>query len=111
MKEKPRVVLNVADLVIRKMSAFVRQVDFALDWLFLESGRAVYRQDDESDCTYVVLSGRLRSVITHSNGKKEVVGEYGKGDLIGIVSIYCYFVTSFIIQYYYYCASSMFLIE
>lgn len=88
MKEKPRVVLNVADLVIRKMSAFVRQVDFALDWLFLESGRAVYRQDDESDCTYVVLSGRLRSVITHQNGKKEVVGEYGKGDLIGIVSVF-----------------------
>lgn len=88
MKEKPRVVLNVADLVIRKMSAFVRQVDFALDWLFLESGRAVYRQDDESDCTYVVLSGRLRSVITHKNEKKEVVGEYGKGDLIGIVSVF-----------------------
>jgi len=44
------------------------------------------RQDNESDCTYIVLSGRLRSVITHANGKKELVGEYGKGDLVGIVS-------------------------
>lgn len=43
------------------------------------------RQDDESDCTYIVLSGRLRSVITHSDGKKELVGEYGRGDLVGIV--------------------------
>lgn len=52
----------------------------------MESGRAVYRQDEDSDSTFIVLSGRLRSVITHPNGKKELVGEYGKGDLVGIVS-------------------------
>lgn len=63
------------------------QVDFALDWLFLESGRAVYRQGDESDSTFIVLSGRLRSVITYENGKKEPVAEYGKGDLVGIVEM------------------------
>ena len=28
----------------------------------------------------------MRSVITQSNEKKELVGEYGKGDLVGIVS-------------------------
>lgn len=47
----------------------------------------INRQDDDSDSTYIVLSGRLRSVITHPDGKKELVGEYGKGDLVGIVSI------------------------
>ncbi|KAJ8941150.1 hypothetical protein NQ318_004270 [Aromia moschata] len=87
MKENPRVVLYIAHLVVRRLSPFVRQVDFALDWLFLESGRAVYRQDDESDSTYIVLSGRLRSVITQKDGKKELVGEYGKGDLIGVVEM------------------------
>lgn len=71
---------------MRRLSPFVRQIDFALDWVFLESGRALYRQDYESDSTFVVLSGRLRSVITHKDGKKEVVAEYGKGDLVGIVS-------------------------
>ena len=45
----------------------------------------ISRQGDESDCTYIVLSGRLRSVITHHNGKKELVGEYGRGDMVGIV--------------------------
>lgn len=45
----------------------------------------VYRQDDQSDCTYIVLNGRLRSVIRKANGKKELVGEYGRGDLIGVV--------------------------
>lgn len=53
----------------------------------MESGRAVYRQGDESDSTFIVLSGRLRSVITYENGKKELVAEYGKGDLVGIVEM------------------------
>ncbi|XP_014604294.1 PREDICTED: neuropathy target esterase sws isoform X1 [Polistes canadensis] len=87
MREQPTVVLHVAHTVVRRLSPFVRQVDFALDWLFLESGRAVYRQGDESDSTFIVLSGRLRSVITYKNGKKELVAEYGKGDLVGIVEM------------------------
>ncbi|KAL1400961.1 hypothetical protein pipiens_007005 [Culex pipiens pipiens] len=87
MRERPAVVLDIADSVVKRLSPLVRQCDFALDWNFLESGRAVYRQDETSDCTYIVLNGRLRSVITHTNGKKEIVGEYGKGDLIGIVEM------------------------
>lgn len=46
----------------------------------------VHRQGDKSDCTYIVLNGRLRSVIQKGSGKKELVGEYGRGDLIGVVS-------------------------
>lgn len=87
MINHPSIVLYVAHSVVQRLSPFVRQVDFALDWLFLESGRAVYRQEDDSDSTYIVLSGRLRSVITHKNGKKELVAEYGKGDLIGVVEM------------------------
>lgn len=87
MRERPSVVLHIANTVVRRLSPFVRQVDFALDWVFIESGRAVYRQDEESGSTFIVLSGRLRSVITHPNGKKELVGEYGKGDLVGIVEM------------------------
>lgn len=33
-----------------------------------------------------MLSGRLRSVIMKEDGKKELIGEYGHGDLIGVVS-------------------------
>lgn len=87
MKDEPKVILYIANMIIKRLSPFVRQVDFALDWLFIESGRAIYRQDEDSDSTYIVLSGRLRSVITHKNGKKELVGEYGKGDLIGVVEM------------------------
>uniref|UniRef100_A0AAR2LW20 lysophospholipase n=1 Tax=Pygocentrus nattereri TaxID=42514 RepID=A0AAR2LW20_PYGNA len=85
MREQPSVVLSAAHTVAIRMSAFVRQMDFAIDWMAVEAGRALYRQDDQSDCTYIVLNGRLRSVIRKANGKKELVGEYGRGDLIGVV--------------------------
>ncbi|XP_060791547.1 patatin-like phospholipase domain-containing protein 7a [Neoarius graeffei] len=85
MRAEPTVVLNVAHSVVRRMSPFVRQIDFALDWMAVEAGRAVYRQGDKSDSTFIVLSGRLRSVILKEDGKKELTGEYGRGDLIGVV--------------------------
>lgn len=43
MRVEPQVVLNVAHTVVRRMSSFVRQIDFALDWMAVEAGRAVYR--------------------------------------------------------------------
>ncbi|KAM9314503.1 patatin-like phospholipase domain-containing protein 6 isoform 2-T2 [Pholidichthys leucotaenia] len=85
MREQPNVVLSAAHTMAVRMSPFVRQMDFAIDWMAVEAGRALYRQDDQSDCTYIVLNGRLRSVIRKANGKKELVGEYGRGDLIGVV--------------------------
>ncbi|KAM9858189.1 LOW QUALITY PROTEIN: patatin-like phospholipase domain-containing protein 7 [Aulostomus maculatus] len=85
MREEPRVVLNVAHTVVKRVSPFVRQIDFALDWVAVEAGRAIYRQRDKSDSTFIVLSGRLRSVIEKEDGKKELTGEYGRGDLIGVV--------------------------
>ncbi|KAJ8792993.1 hypothetical protein J1605_003961 [Eschrichtius robustus] len=85
MRAQPSVVLSAAQTVAARMSPFVRQMDFAIDWTAVEAGRALYRQGDRSDCTYIVLNGRLRSVIQRGNGKKELVGEYGRGDLIGVL--------------------------
>ncbi|XP_017489616.1 PREDICTED: neuropathy target esterase sws isoform X1 [Rhagoletis zephyria] len=87
MRERPRIVLDLGNCEVRRLSPLVRQCDYALDWIFLESGRAVYRQEENSDSTYIVLSGRMRSVITQSSGKKEIIGEYGKGDLVGLVEM------------------------
>ncbi|KAK2087219.1 Neuropathy target esterase [Saguinus oedipus] len=104
MRAQPSVVLSAAHTVAARMSPFVRQMDFAIDWTAVEAGRALYRWSfyrpaqalprggdlgvgDRSDCTYIVLNGRLRSVIQRGSGKKELVGEYGRGDLIGVVSV------------------------
>ena len=49
--------------------------------------RLFYRQGDESDCVYIVLNGRLRSVVQLPSKKKELVAEYGRGELVGIVEV------------------------
>ena len=45
------------------------------------------RQGEQSNCIYIVLNGRLRSVVTLSNGKKELDREAGRGELMGVVSV------------------------
>ena len=47
----------------------------------------LFRQGNFSDSVYIVLTGRLRTVITSQGGKKEMVGEYGRGELVGIVEV------------------------
>ncbi|KAL3874288.1 hypothetical protein ACJMK2_037327 [Sinanodonta woodiana] len=87
MREQPSVVLNVANTTLSRLTPFVRQIDFALDWNTIEAGRALFKQGDYADCIYIVLTGRLRTVSTLSSGKKEMVGEYGRGELVGIVEV------------------------
>ena len=45
MVEQPSIVLSLAHTVVSRMSPFVRQIDFALDWEMIEAGRALYRWD------------------------------------------------------------------
>ena len=94
MSVQPDVTLQLAMSVISNISSYVRSIDFALDWVLIESGHALYRQvlytvqystvqyislqGEEADCTFVVLSGRLRSVVQRGDGRKELVGEFGR---------------------------------
>lgn len=50
MRKQPTVVLGVAHTVVTRMSPFVRQMDFALDWMEVEAGRAVYRWGAGAGC-------------------------------------------------------------
>nr|XP_018672895.1 patatin-like phospholipase domain-containing protein 7 isoform X1 [Ciona intestinalis] len=84
MRRYPRMVLNTAHTVMLRVSSFVRQIDFALDWQMVEAGKALYKQGSRSDCMYIILHGRLRSVHLKSDGKKELVAEYGKGEIVGM---------------------------
>ena len=51
-----------------------------------------FRQGEQSNCIYIVLNGRLRSVVTLSDGKKELDREAGRGELVGVVSV-CHYIT------------------
>ncbi|CAG9533229.1 unnamed protein product [Cercopithifilaria johnstoni] len=78
----PEIVLPVAHSVVRRLSSFVRNVDFAVDWVLLDSGQAVYKSGDVADSIFVLLSGRLRSV----EGKK-IIEEFGRGDVLGMIEV------------------------
>jgi CRP-like cAMP-binding protein len=41
--EEPNVVLSVAHHIVKRMSPFVRQIDFALEWNLIESGARLFR--------------------------------------------------------------------
>lgn len=83
MDTQPDVVVKIAARVLSHLSPLVRQVDFALDWSLLESGRALYREGDVARAAFIVLGGRLRSVCTSETGTKQVSAEYGRNEVIG----------------------------
>uniref|UniRef100_A0A8L8KIN4 Swiss cheese n=1 Tax=Heligmosomoides polygyrus TaxID=6339 RepID=A0A8L8KIN4_HELPZ len=82
LEVRPHIYLPVAHSVIRRLSPFLRGVDFALDWVLVDSGLAVYREGDVADSMFVMLSGRLRSV-----EKKTLVEEFGRGDMLGMMEV------------------------
>lgn len=43
------------------------------------------RQGEESKTAYLIINGRIRTVIKCSNGKYEVDHEYGHDDVVGLV--------------------------
>lgn len=43
LRSHPKVLLAVAHSVARRVSPFVRQVDFAIDWIGVEAGKELYR--------------------------------------------------------------------
>ncbi|KJH48312.1 cyclic nucleotide-binding domain protein [Dictyocaulus viviparus] len=78
----PHIYLPIAHSVLRRLSPFLRAVDFSLDWVLVDTGMAVYREGDSADSMYVMLSGRLRSV-----EKKTLVEEFGRGDMLGMMEV------------------------
>jgi lysophospholipid hydrolase len=74
---QPTVTLAVAWLIVQRMSPFVRQIDFALEWNLVEAGNALFRQDNKAENIFIVLNGRLRSILKNE-GKKQLVGEVDK---------------------------------
>ena len=56
MKQKPEIVLSAAHLLVKRLSPFVRQIDFALDWVQIESGRAIYKKGKKFFVYFVLVA-------------------------------------------------------
>lgn len=50
-------------------------------------GQVLFHQGDPADCLYVVGSGRLRAIIDHADGTEEVLGDVGRGEVVGEMAL------------------------
>jgi len=46
------------------------------------------RQDYKPQNVYIVLNGRVRSVLlTHDKKRRELIGEHGRGEMVGLIEV------------------------
>ncbi|CAF3655549.1 unnamed protein product [Adineta steineri] len=88
LRIQPDLVLTIASVMVQRMSPLVRQIDFALEWMLVEAGKALYRQDYKPQNVYIVLNGRVRSVLLAQDKKRrELIGEHGRGEMVGLIEV------------------------
>ncbi|KAF2763988.1 patatin-domain-containing protein [Teratosphaeria nubilosa] len=83
----PIVLLTMAKRMTSLLPRLILHIDFALEWVQVNAGQAIYHQKDESDAIYIVLNGRLRAIQESEDGKMKVIGEYGQGDSVGELEV------------------------
>ena len=87
VEKNPVVLLTMAKRLTSLLPRLLLHIDFALEWVQVNSGQALYRQGDESDAIYIVLNGRLRLIQESGDGKMRVLHEYGQGDSVGELEV------------------------
>ncbi|KAF2007111.1 patatin-domain-containing protein [Amniculicola lignicola CBS 123094] len=83
----PVVLLTMAKRLTTLLPRLIRHIDFALEWVQVNSGQVIYNQGDESDAIYIVLNGRLRAIQDGENNDMKVIGEFGQGDSVGELEV------------------------
>ena len=83
----PIVLLTMAKRLTAILPRIILHIDFALEWVQVNAGQAIYHQNDESDAIYIVLNGRLRAIQEGPNETVRVTGEYGQGDSVGELEV------------------------
>lgn len=78
----PIALLTLAKRLTNLLPRLLLHIDFALEWGQVSAGQVIYHQGDESDAIYLVLNGRLRSILEGPNGKMMVINEYGQGRVL-----------------------------
>jgi predicted acylesterase/phospholipase RssA/CRP-like cAMP-binding protein len=58
-----------------------------LELVTLCRGETLMRQGEPGDCLYALLNGRLRVFVQSAEGQEEVVGEVGRGELVGEMAL------------------------
>ena len=83
----PVVLLTMAKRLTSLLPRLILHIDFALEWIHVPAGQVIHHQGDESDSIYIVLNGRLRSILEKDDGSMRVTGEFGQGESIGELEV------------------------
>lgn len=83
----PIVLFTLAKRLTNLLPRLILHIDFALEWVQVNAGQVIYRQNEESDAIYIVLNGRLRAVQDSDDDKVRVLDEYGQGDSVGELEV------------------------
>lgn len=87
VERHPVVLLTMAKRITSLLPRLILHIDFALEWVQVNAGQAIYNQNEESDAIYIVLNGRLRAIQENEDNKMKVIGEYGQGDSVGELEV------------------------
>lgn len=64
------------------------KIEEEIEWVNLPRGQALFQQGDPCDGWYLILSGRIRVIMTDTaTGKKTAVGELGRGESLGEIAM------------------------
>lgn len=78
----PWLYIGAAKSLTTLLARPIVQLDFALEWISLKSGRTVFKQGSQADALYFVLNGRLRAL-----RNAELAGEFGQGSTVGELQV------------------------
>lgn len=68
--------------------AILNDIENQLIWLELEGGTALFKEGDEGDSLYFVLSGRLAATKKDDIGDETKIGEVVRGETVGEMAIF-----------------------
>ena len=87
VEKYPVVLLTMAKRLTTLLPRLILHIDFALEWMQINAGQAIFHQGEDSDAIFIVLNGRLRATQESDDGKVESVAEYGQGDSVGELEV------------------------
>ncbi|KAG0337649.1 phosphatidylcholine and lysophosphatidylcholine phospholipase [Podila humilis] len=87
MDRNPTVLLTLAKRLITLVSPIVQLLDYAMEWMQVSASQVLHRKGDDSDSIYIVLNGRLRTILENEPGKIEILGEFSQGESVGELEV------------------------
>src|SRR5262245_42795420 len=65
----------------------LREIEASVEWRTVARGATLFEQGDRGEYAYLVVSGRLQASVRDAAGGTKIVGEVGRGEVVGEMAI------------------------